>query len=32
LVQLAMICELAKAPEPLEQALSRFLRVETAAA
>jgi geranylgeranyl pyrophosphate synthase len=32
LVQLAMICELAKAPEPLEQALSRLLRVETAAA
>jgi heptaprenyl diphosphate synthase len=32
LVQLAMICELAKAPEPLEQALSRYLRAETVAA
>jgi len=32
LVQLAMICELAKAPEPLEQALSRYLQAETVAA
>lgn len=32
LVQLAMVCELAKAPEPLEQALSRCLHAEIAAA
>jgi hypothetical protein len=32
LVQLAMICELAEAPEPLEQALSHYLQAETAAA
>ena len=32
LVQLAMVCELAKAPEPLEQALSRYLQAETVAA
>ena len=32
LVQLAMVCELAKSPEPLEQALSRYLRAETVAA